>query len=189
MIQKSLLFWQPKTDYLNLLKTTKLSQSLTVFLNYLIWIFLFLISYLLIKNQTNLFWQLLIATIAAEIIEKIGKNKCLWKRPMTIRHDTVPPGLVQKWYQTGSFPSGHTIKATYFFLFLLQNYVFSPIIFLIITVPLLFFRVLVGFHYPIDMIGGVVIGFVIWFFVHNLIFPEFLINLTRLIFNFVFLIH
>jgi len=189
MIQKSLLFWQPKTDYLELLKSTKLSRYFTVFLNYLIWGFLFLISFLLIKNKTNLFWQILVATIIAEIIEKIGKKKCLWKRPMTIRHDTVPPGLVQKWYQTGSFPSGHTIKAAYFFLFLLEHCVFNPIIFLCVTLPLLFFRVLVGFHYPIDMLGGAVIGIIIWLFVHNLIFPEFLINLTRLIFNIVFFIH
>jgi len=189
MILKSFLFWQPKTDYLKLLKTTKISRTLTVFLNYLIWFFLFFISYLLIKSKTNLFWLILIATVVGEFIEKIGKKMCLWKRPMTLRHDTVPPGLVQKWYQTGSFPSGHTIKATYFFLFLLQYSVISPIIFLATTIPLLFFRVLVGFHYPIDMLGGIIIGIVIWFCVQSLIFPEILLNLTRLVFNFVFLIN
>lgn len=189
MVHKSPLFWQPRTDYLKLLKSNKYTSVFTVFINYLIWVFLFLISFLLIKKNTNLFWLVLVATVVAEIIEKIGKKRCLWKRPMCLRHDTVPVGLVQKWYQTGSFPSGHTIKATYFFLFLLQYYVFNPIIFLLVTIPLIFFRVLVGFHYPIDVLGGIVIGFFIWFSLQNIIFPEYLINLTRIVFNFVFLIH
>jgi len=77
----------------------------------------------------------------------------------------VPAGLVESWYETGSFPSGHTIKATYFFLFTLQYAVISPTIFLAVVIPLLTFRILVGFHYPVDMFGGAFIGFLLWFLV------------------------
>lgn len=136
-----------------------------IFLNYFIWIFFIFVSFLLVFKDINIFWQLFVCTLFGEIIEKYGKSHALWKRPFFARHDHVPTGLVESWYETGSFPSGHTLKATYFFLFTLQYGVISPVIFLGIVIPLLLFRVLVGFHYPIDMFGGAIFGFLLWFLV------------------------
>lgn len=136
-----------------------------IFLNYFIWIFFVFISFLLVFHDFNIFWQLLFCTFFGEFIEKYGKSHALWKRPFFARHSHVPTGLVESWYETGSFPSGHTLKATYFFLFVLQYGVFSPYVFLAIVIPLLTFRVLVGFHYPIDMLGGAFVGFLLWFIV------------------------
>jgi membrane-associated phospholipid phosphatase len=53
---------------------------------------------------------------------------------------------------------------------------------------LLLFRVLAGFHYPIDVIGGILIGTLLWLITHQLIFPLFLVETVRTIFNFVFFI-
>lgn len=188
MNKNNLLFWQPKTDYLRLMSSSQIGRLLLIFLNYAIWIFFLYLSYLLIKNNFTIFWQLLIATLVAEIIEKIGKKKNLWPRPMFVRHDNTPFGLVDGWYRTGAFPSGHTMKATIFLLFLVNLPVFYLPLFLLICLPLLFFRVLVGFHYPIDVVGGAILGVIIWFPSHMITVPQSLNYLPQLIFNTLFFI-
>ncbi|OGL53252.1 hypothetical protein A3K55_02060 [Candidatus Shapirobacteria bacterium RBG_13_44_7] len=186
---KKLLFWQPKKDYYHFLSNHSLGKNLLVSTNYLIWVFLFYVSYLLIKNQTNIFWQLLIATIASEVIEKILKLKDYWKRPAFTNGNQVARGLIKAWYTKGSFPSGHTIKAVFFLLFILQYPVISLPFFLLVIIPLLAIRVLIGFHYPIDVLGGIVFGIVIWFFARLISAPLWLNQITTSIFNLVFFIH
>ncbi len=185
---KSTLFWQPKKDYLRQLEATILGKKILIFLNYIIWVFFFFISYLLIKSNTNIFWQILFATIIAEVVERFVKSKVYWRRPLFNRKDKTPVGLVDSWYKTGSFPSGHTIKAIYFLLFIIQYQVFSPSIFLAFVLPLLAFRIIIGFHYPIDMIGGFIIGCLIWLSSKWIVLPLFLTQIIQNIFNFVFLI-
>jgi membrane-associated phospholipid phosphatase len=161
-----LLFWQPQTDYLRRMSSSKFGRISLIVLNYAIWVFFFYLSYLLIKNNFLTFWQLLFATILAETIERLVKKKIFWRRPMFLRHDVTPPGLVDKWYRSGAFPSGHTIKATFFLLFIIQYPIFSIPMFLVICLSLLFFRVFIGFHYPIDVLGGIIIGILIWLICH-----------------------
>lgn len=182
------LFWQPKTDYLRLLSSSKFGRQILVFLNYAIWLFFFYLSYLLIKSHFYLFWTLLLATLLAELIERLIKKKVFWRRPMFLRHDQTPSGLVDKWYRSGAFPSGHTIKATFFFLLLLSFPVFPLWIFFLIVIPLLFFRVLVGFHYPADILGGFIIGTLVWLLIFSLKIITPFDSLFSLIFNFVFFI-
>ena len=183
---KKVLFWQPKVDILKLIVSSKFGKYSLAILNYLIWIFLFFISYLLIKKNINLFGQLFFATVASEIIERVLKNKVYWCRPLYLRHDETPPGLVSRWYKTGSFPSGHIIKTVFFLLFLLQYPVFSPFIFLAITIPLLAFRIIIGLHYPIDMIGGALIGIIIWLGTKGITLPNTFNNFIQIIFNLIF---
>jgi membrane-associated phospholipid phosphatase len=179
-------FWQPKFDLLRLLNKNQIGRTSVIILNYFIWFFLFYISFLLIKNQTNIFWQLLLATMIGETIEKYGKTHALWRRPLYMKNDTTPIGLVDRWYKTGSFPSGHTIKAVYFFMFILQYNVIDPVIYLLVVIPLLIFRIIIGFHYPVDMVGGAVIGLVLWLLTHQIIAPVQITEFVRVIFNFVF---
>jgi membrane-associated phospholipid phosphatase len=145
MKKNPFLFWQPRYDFLAFMESTQLLKILLVFLNYAIWVFLFYISYLLISQNINLFWEILTATLISELIEKKIKKKVYWRRPLFIHRHTTPPGLVDRWYNTGSFPSGHTIKAVLFFLLLIATPVFSPFLYLLIVIPLLFFRILIGF--------------------------------------------
>ena len=189
MLFKDILFWQPKTDYLALFQKSAFSRQLLVILNYLIWLFLFLVSFLLIRNDVNVFWQILIATMASEVVEKIIKSRVYWKRPMFEKHQKTPPGLVSSWYNSGSFPSGHTLKSTFFFLFLLQHSLFSPFLYLLVTLPLLLFRVLVGFHYPIDVLGGFLLGILTWLLTHQIQAPEILNLPLSQIFNTVFFLN
>ena len=189
MLFKDFLFWQSKTDYLALFQKNAFSRRLLVILNYLIWLFLFLVSFLLIKKDFNIFWQILIATLVSELVEKIIKAKVYWKRPMFEKHQKTPSGLVSSWYNSGSFPSGHTLKTTFFFLFLLQYSLFSPLLYLLVTLPLLLFRVLVGFHYPIDILGGLLLGFATWFFTSQIHAPEALSLPFSQIFNTIFFLN
>lgn len=181
-----LLFWQPKKDYLKLFDHSIFGEIALVICNYSIWVFFFLVSYLLIRYDFNFFGRLFVATLVAELIERYLKKQKIWIRPMFKRRSSAPTGLVNSWYFSGSFPSGHTMKMIYFLLFVIATHVISIPLFLIITIPLLTFRVLVGFHYPIDIIGGIFIGFIIWFFSKAIIFPDFLNNFIHPIFNFIF---
>jgi membrane-associated phospholipid phosphatase len=183
-----ILFWQPRFDILKWLNLTSIGRMSVIFLNYFIWLFLFFVSFLLVKSQTNIFWQLFTATVIGELIEKYGKKHAFWNRPLFKRNDNTPVGLVDRWYKTGSFPSGHTIKAVYFFLFIIQYHVFLPVVYLVIVIPLLIFRVIIGFHYPIDMLGGAIIGWLLWLLTHLIIAPGALTEIIRVIFNFVFFI-
>lgn len=182
------LFWQPRTDFLKIFSSTVFLKRLLIVLNYLIWVFLFYVSYLLIRHNTAYFWQILTATVLCEFVEKFIKSKIYWRRPMFVRHDQTPKGLVDSWYKSGSFPSGHTIKSVFFFLFVLTSGVMSPYLYLLIVVPLLFFRILVGFHYPIDLYGGVIIGYLAWLVSRLVTVPNSWTQLVRQIFDTVFFI-
>lgn len=186
MKNKSILFWQPQRDYLRFLSSLRLGRILLIFLNYAIWLFFLYLSFLLIRSNFNIFWQLFFATFLAELAERVIKKKVFWRRPMFLRHDQTPVGLIDHWYRSGAFPSGHTIKATFFFLFLLQNPVFPLSLFLIISLSLLFFRVLVGFHYPIDILGGILIGLLVWLPTHLVYFPPSINYYPQIIFSSLF---
>ena len=183
------LFWQPQNDWFKKVSQVKYGNKFLIFINYIIWFFLFYVSYCLIKVETNLFWQLFLATLLGEIIEKFLKIKSFWKRPMYLKNNSIPDGLLKSWYQNGSFPSGHTIKATFFLIFILQNnFSIDPILFVIIVLPLLIIRVLLGLHYPIDVIGGLVIGLILGLFIGQIQFPVFMIEFIRPIFNLIFIL-
>lgn len=185
---KKLIFWQPKKDYLTIFDGNFLGELSLVILNYSIWLFFFFISYRLIRFDINFFGRLFIATVIAETVERYLKKQKYWIRPMFNRRSTAPIGLVNNWYYSGSFPSGHTIKTVFFLLFIISTQVISLPLFFIIVIPLLTFRVLVGFHYPIDMLGGIFFGVIIWLITRNLFFSDFFNEIVRTVFNFVFFI-
>ncbi len=186
---KNILFWQPKNDLFRKISGIKYGNYILVFLNYIIWVYFFYVSFKLVSQETNIFWQLLVSTILSEIIEKYLKVQSFWKRPVHDRNNIIPNGLLKSWYHKGSFPSGHTIKTIFFLLFVLQYQVLSPIQFLIVTLPLLFFRLVIGFHYPIDIFGGALIGCLIWLFTNQIVAPDSLNEMIRVIFNTIFLIN
>lgn len=186
MRASSFLFWQPQTDYLRRLQKTTSGKIILIVLNYVIWVFFFYLSYLLVHFDIRFFWKLLLATLLAEIIERFIKKKVLWRRPMFLRHDATPVGLVNSWYHTGSFPSGHAIKVTVFLLFLFFYPVFPIPFYLLITSLLLLFRLLMGFHYPVDFLGALFIGFFCWLPAHLLNLNSPLNFYLQKIFNFIF---
>lgn len=184
-----LFFWQPKQDFFKKVSQQKYGNQFLIVINYTIWFFLFFVSYLLIRQDINIFWQLFFATVVGEVIEKFLKIKAYWLRPLHLNHNTLPNGLLKSWYKKGSFPSGHTIKAVYFFIILLQSQIFvSPALFIIIVTPLVLVRVFLGLHYPVDVFGGAIIGFIIGTVSRQIQFPDVLNNFIKPIFDFIFLI-
>lgn len=183
------LFWQPKTDWFKLLASKKYGHPFLLVLNYCLWLFLFYISYLLIKTDINIFWQLFLATIISEIVEKILKSKQFWPRPLHLRQNVLPKGILKGWYLKGSFPSGHAIKVFFFLVLMLNSVINFPLwIFILITSLLLFSRIILGLHYPIDILGGIIIGIIIGYLVFQFHFPQFMLDFIQPIFNFIFFI-
>ena len=183
---KDFLFWQPKQSLFKLACRSKTGTYLLVVFNYLIWFFLAFLSFNLVKLDANIFWQLFLSTLIAETVERFSKSFLFWSRPICKHKYTLPKGLVKNWYNTGSFPSGHTSKAVFFLLYSIQYHTFPKNLFLLLVVPLLLFRVLVGFHYPIDILGGILVGFISWSVSHGINFPQFSVNSIQSIFSIFF---
>lgn len=184
-----ILFWQPKKDWFKIISSKKYGHIFLLFLNYCLWFFLFYISYLLIKQNISNFWKLFLATIISEVVEKVLKKQKFWHRPIHLNKNVLPNGILKKWYQHGSFPSGHAIKAIFFLVFITQTTISFPVTFFIIIVSILVLsRIILGLHYPIDIFGGIIIGIIIGYFVSQINFPIFLLNFIQPIFNFIFLI-
>jgi len=184
-----ILFWQPKIDWFKVLSFKKHGHLTLLILNYCLWIFLFYISYLLIKTDINIFWQLFLATILSEIVEKVLKSKEFWPRPLHLRQNVLPKGIIKGWYLKGSFPSGHAIKVFFFLVLIINSVINFPLwVFILITSILLISRVILGLHYPIDIIGGTIIGLIIGYLIIQIQFPKPLLDFIQPIFNFIFFI-
>lgn len=185
-----MLFWQPPSDILSVLLTSSSGRFLYLLLDYFIWPFLVYISFLLVSFDPVTFWLILIAMALSVSIEYILKSILPWKRPISKTVNILPFGLEQRWALRGSFPSGHTAKTFVYFLFVVHYGVFSPLAFLLINIPLIISRVLLGFHYPIDIFGGLVSGWFTWLVVRQVTIPEQIVtpirDILNLILNYVF---
>ena len=181
---KEFLFWSIGKNKLNEIYSNLNLQFYLGLVNYGMWIYLGFVSYVLIYAKPSLFWNLLIAVILGEVLEKILKKLNWWKRPCYELTGKVPVGFLKAWYTNGSFPSGHTLKAVYYFIYLLAQPVFSLPVFLLMSICLIAIRIYVGLHYPIDVLGGVILGVFVWYISSRFVSPEIVTNLVSQLIHF-----
>jgi len=154
---KNFLFWQP-TNFND--DGILIHWFLFFFSHWFVWVIIFLLTVWLRvkkKNKELLFFWLLL--IISQIVETVIKYFSLWPRPFYIS-GASPPDWIGN-YSLGSFPSGHAIRTILILYFLWKE----KTDFFWIALPGLavmnLARILFGLHYPIDIIGGFLIGLVI----------------------------
>ena len=153
---KKLLFWQPAKNF----SKNTLGRFLFFFFE---WIVLasaiFLSGWFLLTNnysQLILFWKML---IISEVIHSGGKLLSPWKRPFYKNGVKIPRRRIA--YSKGSFPSGHGLRVVILVYFLARE---SQVLFWIFAPSLIlsvFSRVAFFLHYPIDIMGGALLGYLL----------------------------
>ncbi len=102
---------------------------------------------------------LLKGVLIGNILKYIFRRKRPYMTSDTIiNHTGKNHNSVTEYY---SFPSGHTFASTFFTLLMLNKY---PTEFAINIIPILvgFSRIFLGVHYPTDIIGGMLFGFIVF---------------------------
>ena len=143
------LFWQP----------TFPSKSLLMFFfsHWFLWVLMFgLSAFWLIKKRfktLSFFWILM---VVSEIIHTVLKTFSPWDRPF-FNDNTIPPEWIGS-YSQGSFPSGHAFRSVILLYFLWKEDKRLFWIFLPGVVLISIGRVIFKLHYPVDILGGYLIG-------------------------------
>ena len=102
--------------------------------------------------------HMLAAGLTGTVIYKWLKAKTLRPRPYQVRQDVLMSGKPLDYF---SFPSGHTLHAVAFGLVALFYYPLLAVVLMPFIVMVGISRVVLGLHYPSDVLAGAAIGYVI----------------------------
>lgn len=81
-----------------------------------------------------------------------------------------------------SFPSGHAaVFGALSFGLLFMHRSFGAILFTVLSLFVLLIRMVAGIHFPIDILGGILVGFLVSYFIHVLFRPTILKKSTTLL--------
>ncbi len=104
--------------------------------------------------------HMLAAGLTGTLIYKWLKQKTLRPRPYQVRQDVFMSGKPLDHF---SFPSGHTLHAVAFGLVALFYYPLLAMVLIPFIAMVGISRVVLGLHYPSDVLAGAAIGYVIAF--------------------------
>jgi len=96
-----------------------------------------------------------VAGLCATLLYKWLKGKTLRPRPYMVRQEISLAGMPLDKF---SFPSGHTLHAVLFSIIALSYYPQLSVILLPFTIMVALSRVVLGLHYPSDVLAGALIG-------------------------------
>ena len=102
--------------------------------------------------------HMLTAGLTGTLIYKWLKHKTHRPRPFQVRQDVW---VVGKPLDHFSFPSGHTLHAVAFSVVTLHYYPDLALLLLPFTIMIAMSRVVLGLHYPSDVLAGATIGYCI----------------------------
>ena len=149
----------PLFEAIHGLSSNFLISNISMFLSYvLIYIIpVFLIIWIIFFRERKIYSFLIIAASSglAWFVTEIVKNITAIKRP-----DIIEPVIVE---QGCSFPSGHAAVTMALAIAVYSLNKKIGILFIIISILIGISRVILGVHFPVDVIGGWVLGFFIAF--------------------------
>lgn len=120
-----------------------------------------LMAIIILTQQDNSFVCVIhmgVAGLTGTIFYKWLKHKTHRPRPYQVRQDVW---CVGKPLDHFSFPSGHTLHAVTFSLVAINYYPQLAIILIPFTVMIAMSRVILGLHYPSDVLAGAGLGYLI----------------------------
>lgn len=124
---------------------------------------------LLLTNGTSAIFSVLhiaVAGLTGTLVYKWLKGKTLRPRPYQVRQDIQLRGYTLDKF---SFPSGHTLHAVVFSFVTLGYFPSLMLILAPFTLLVAISRLVLGLHYPSDVLAGAVIGIMIGQLSFNLI--------------------
>lgn len=101
-------------------------------------------------------WHMICVGLTGTIVYKWLKKKTLRPRPYQVRQDVWLSGVPLDHF---SFPSGHTLHAVAFGLVAVQYYPALTWLIMPFVALVGMSRVILGLHYPSDVIAGATIGY------------------------------
>lgn len=147
---KEILFWQPESFSFNLV--------LFFFSHWFLWLVIFsLLIYWAKKREGRKIFLFVFLLLLGEVIDGGLKRISPWPRPFYLE-GVAPPQWIGE-YSRGSFPSGHALRTGLILSFLWRENrrFFWGVLPGMMLVNL--GRILFSLHYPIDILGGLAIGF------------------------------
>ncbi|MBE6485634.1 MAG: phosphatase PAP2 family protein [Methanosphaera stadtmanae] len=120
------------------------------------WIVISIILYLFGSQKgKDVAKRMIIILLVTTLITQLVKILVMRPRPYTELSNLVVLGLETDY----SFPSGHTSTSTAMAYLLSREY--KKWIFMLIPIVVAFTRLYIGVHYPSDVLGGFLLGFLI----------------------------
>jgi undecaprenyl-diphosphatase len=102
-------------------------------------------------------FHIVVTGLLGTLVYKWLKGKTLRPRPYQVLQDVWLTGKPLDYF---SFPSGHTLHAAIFTFMTLAYYPSLALLVIPFSIMVAMSRVVLGLHYPSDVLAGAVIGFV-----------------------------
>lgn len=102
--------------------------------------------------------HMVLSGLTGTLIYKWIKQTTSRPRPFQVRHDVWAVGKPLDHF---SFPSGHTLHAVVFGLIAIHYYSALTIVLMPFMMMVAMSRVILGLHYPSDVVAGAAIGYVL----------------------------